>query len=84
VWFQIHFECRVGEVIDGPDIVVSDLESIIEQYCLFLMFILNKEWDFRKEYDIIYDDWGECNELGGRELPHVYVILLRDNVFSNN
>ena len=62
---------------------VNYLEAIMEQCCLFLLFVYNKEGDFGKDYAIIDDDWEVHNELGGRELSHVCEILFRDNVLSN-
>jgi hypothetical protein len=79
-----YIECEIGEVIDSQDMTVSDLETIMVRYCLLLPFVYNKEANFGKEYAIIYDDWEVCNELGGRELPHVCEILFGDDVLSNN
>jgi hypothetical protein len=79
-----YIECKIGEVINNPDMTVNDLEAIMVRYRLLLPFVYNKEGDFGKEYAIIYDDWEVCNELRYRELPRLCEILFGDNVLSNN
>ena len=62
----LYIRCELGSKIDNPNMEVDGLEENMVNFCLFLLFIYNKEDQFGREFKIIYDDCEVCNLLGKR------------------
>ena len=78
----LYIKYEIGLSVDDSNRTVDGLEVNIENYCVFLLIVFNKENRFGREFATIYDDWDMCNELGKKELPHLCTILFRDNVLD--